>query len=127
VVAELEQSSGDVGDTEDIVVSQWSEVSADVKHQLRQKVDEILRPLGLQTRLLVVERADKLVPYFSCLTLSSVVSLRDQFNNGQLQDILEDLFTVLSGFVQPVYLKRISWPAAQFHRCLDFFSAVQGL
>jgi len=40
------------------IVSQWREVSADEQHRLRDSVDEILRPLGLETSMLVVRRAN---------------------------------------------------------------------
>jgi len=57
VDAELDELSvDDVSGTEDVVVSQWTDVSADEKHQMRQRFDEILRPLGLKTRLVELER-----------------------------------------------------------------------
>jgi len=62
VDAELEGSSADdVIQCEDRIVSQWREVSANEQHELCKKVDDILSPLGLQTRLLVVERANSIV------------------------------------------------------------------
>jgi len=49
--AEIEGSSADkVIQREDRIVSQWREVCADEQHELCEKFDEILRPLGLQTR-----------------------------------------------------------------------------
>jgi len=58
VDAELvERSVADVSETENVIVSQWRDVSADEQHQLRDRVDEILRPLGFKTRLVVMERA----------------------------------------------------------------------
>jgi len=57
VDAELdEQSVQDVARTEDVIVSQWRDVSADEKHQMRERFDEILRPLGFETSLLVIKR-----------------------------------------------------------------------
>jgi len=59
VDAELEEwSADDVSGTEDVIVSQRREVSADEKHQTREQVDEILRPLGFETSLLVIRRAN---------------------------------------------------------------------
>ena len=59
VDAELSESSvGDVVRCEDRIVSQWREVSADEQHELRGKFEDILRPLGFSTRLLVMERAN---------------------------------------------------------------------
>ena len=121
--AELEEPSVE---TEDIVVSQFIEVSADVKHELREKFDEILRPLDLHTRLVVVERGSSLVPYFICMTLAALMSLRDQWNSGQLRDILQSLFTFLSGAAQTVRIKRLIWPLADYQRCFHFFDSVQG-
>lgn len=59
VDAEVDESSDDdVIQTEDVIVSHWRQFSASdaAKHQLRDQVDEILRPLGMRTRLLVMER-----------------------------------------------------------------------
>ena len=57
VDAELVEPSVDVM-REDVTVSQWRDVSADEQHEMRQQFDEILRPLGLQCRLVVIERAN---------------------------------------------------------------------
>ena len=97
VEAELAKSSvDDVRQTEDRIVSQWREVSADEKHQLRDKFDEILRPLGYETSLVVIRRANSLALYFICMTLSALMSLRDQWRSRQLRYILQSLFTFLS-------------------------------
>jgi len=82
--AELDESSvDDVSRTEHRIVSQWRAVSADEKHQMREQVDEILRPIGLQTRLLVVERANSLALYFLCMALSAVIRLRVQWSSSE--------------------------------------------
>ena len=54
---------------EDVIVSQWREVSADEKHENRGHVDAILRPLGFETSLVVIRRANSLALYFLCMTL----------------------------------------------------------
>ena len=57
--AELDKMSvADVSETENVIVSQSRELSADEQHELRDKFHEILRPLGLETRLLAVRRAN---------------------------------------------------------------------
>jgi len=49
----------DVSQCEDRIVSQSRAfLSADQSQELRESMDEILRPLGVQTRLLVIERAN---------------------------------------------------------------------
>ena len=59
VDAELnERSVDDCGETEDRIVSQWREVSADEQHQMSERVNEILRPLGFERSLLVLRRAN---------------------------------------------------------------------
>jgi len=121
-----ELSVDDVGETEDRIVSQWREVSADERNQLRDQFDEILRPLGLQTRLVVVERANSLALYFICLTLSALMSLRDQWRSGPLKDIVQSLFTVLSSAAGVVRVKRLSWSQTDYDRCVKFFSSSQG-
>ena len=53
-----ELSVDDVERTEDVIVSQWRDVSSDERHQMREQFDEILRPLGFETNLLVIRRAN---------------------------------------------------------------------
>ena len=123
--AELDESSvDDVRQTEDRIVSQWREVSADEKRQLRDRVDEIFRPLGFKTRLVVVERDNSLAMYFICMALSALTSLRDQWSNGQLKDIVQTLFTFLSR--DTVRVSRLTWSLSDYERCLSFFSFEQG-
>ena len=130
--AELDESSvDDVVQCEDRIVSQWREVSADEKHHLRDRVDEIFRPLGLQTRLLVVERANSLALYFICMTLAALMSLHAQWRSQQLRDIVQSLLTFLSSFSaqlheRSVRVKRLIWPLSDYERCVDFFSSEQG-
>ena len=142
VDAELEESSfydmdaeldelriDDVKQTEDIIVSQWNngrEVSADVRHQVRDKVDEIIRPLGYETSLVVIRRANSLALCFICMTLSALMSLRDQWCSRQLRRTVEEIFTFLSHATETVRVRRLTWPLADYQRCLNFFSFVQG-
>jgi len=115
-----------VSQTEDRIVSQWREVSADEKHQLCDRFDEILRPLGYETSLVVIRRANSLALYFICMTLAALMSLRDQWRSQQLRDIVQSLFTFLSGATDVVRVKRLTWPLSDYERCLGFFSSVQG-
>ena len=125
VDAELDESSvDDVRQTEDRIVSQWREVSADEKRQLRDRVDEIFRPLGFKTRLVVVERDNSLAMYFICMALSALMSLRDQWSSGQLKDIVQALIIFLSR--DTVRVSRLTWPLSDYERCLSFFSFEQG-
>jgi len=133
VDAELDEFSvHDVARTEDVIVSQWRDVSADEKHHMRQRFDEILRPLGLQTRLVVLERANSVALFFLCMTLSALMSLRDQWSTGQLSDIVQSLFTFLSGNTdddgrtRQVRVKRLTWPLAVYEQSLEFFHSLQG-
>ena len=126
VDAELEKWSA--GQTEDVIISQWREVSADERHHMREHVEEILRPLGFQTSLLVIERANSLALIFLCMTLSALMSLLDQWRTQRLRDIVTELFTFLSsGSVRHrFYVKRLSWPLTDYERCLEFFSFLKG-
>ena len=120
--AELDESSvADVKDTEEIIVSQWRDISADEKSQLRDQVDEILRPLGLETRLLVLDHISSIALFFLCMTLSALMSLRHQWQSGQLRDVVESLYTFLSGAT--VRVKRLAWPVSDFERCLKILNA----
>jgi len=120
-----EASVDDVGQCEDRIVSQWREVSADEQHELREQFDEILRPLGLKTRLVVVERDNSIALCFICMTLSALTSLRDQWRNGQLRDVINSLFTFLSG-ASTVRVNRLTWPLTDYERCSEFFKDVPG-
>jgi len=125
--AELDESSvDDVRQTEDIILSQWREISVDKKHELRDRFDEILRPLGYETRLLVIGRANSLAVYFICLTLAALTSLRDQWYKGQLRDTVQSLFTFLSGATRAVDVRDLIWPPDDYERCSNFLSSSQG-
>jgi len=127
VDAELDDSLiNDMSETENIIASQWRDVSANEKHELRHKVDEILRPLGLETRLLVMRRANSIALYFICRTLSAVMSLRDQWCSQQLRMIVQELFTLLSTASRTVPVTRLFWPVIEYEQCLEFFSSLQG-
>ena len=122
--AEIGGSSGDdVTQCEDRIVSQWREVSADEKHELRERVDEILRPLGYETSLLVMRRANSIAFYFVCMTLAALMSLRDQWRTRQLRDIVQSLFRLLADTVR---ITRLTWPVTDYERCLQFFNSVKG-
>jgi len=125
--AELEESSVDgVSQTEDRIVSQWREISADEQNQLRERFDEILRPFGFETSLVVIRRANSIALYFLCMTLAALMSLRDQWNRRELRDTVESLFTFLSGATLTVRVKRLIWSPTDYERCLEFFGSIQG-
>ena len=124
--AELDELSvDDVRQTEDVIVSEWRDVSANERHRIREQVDEIVRPLGLQTRLVVLERANSIAVFFLCMTLSAFMSLRDQWNTRKLRDTVQSLFTLLSGATRQVLVRRLTWPLADYERCLELFSYLQ--
>jgi len=124
--AELnELSVDDVERPEDVIVSQWEGLPVSAQ-EVRERVDEALRPLGVETSLVVIRRANSLALYFICLTLSALMSLRDQWRSQQLRDIVEKLFTILSGATQTILVKRLSWLPSDYDRCLEFFSSFQG-
>jgi len=128
VDAELDESSvDDVVQCEERIVSQSRALlSAGSREQIQSEVDEILGRFGLQTRLLVVERANSLALYFICMTSAALMSLRDQWRSGQLRDIVQSLFTFFSGAIRPVGVKRLNWPLIDYQRCLAFFGYVKG-
>ena len=108
---------------EDIVVSEAQNLlPAGSQEQIHSELNDILRRFGLQTRLLVVERANSLALLFSCMTLSAIMNLRDQWRSRQLRDTVQKLFTFLSGATGTVYVKRLTWPVTDYHRCLEFFT-----
>ena len=129
--AELDESSvGDVVQCEErIVIQSRALLPAGSHAQLQQKVDELdelSRSFGLQTRLVVMERANSLALYFICMTLAALMSLRDQWRSGQLKNTVKSIFTLLSGATQTVHLRRLIWPLSDYQRCLEFFNSVQG-
>ena len=110
--------------TEDAIVSQWGEVSADKKPEIRHHVNEILRLVGNDTKWVLIRRANSIAILFLCMTLSAVVGLREQWQSTRLRVIVEQLFTVLSG--ESVYVKRLIWPQAEYDYCLSNFHSLQG-
>ena len=124
--AELDEwSVDDVVQTEDVIVSQWRELSADENHQMRETFDEFLRPLGFETSLVVIRRAKSIALFFLCMTLSALSSLRDQWRTRRLREIVTKLLTFLSGNRQ-VLVKRLTWPLTDYERCLAFFRCSPG-
>ena len=122
VDAELDEQSDGVRYIEDTIVSQWEGLSVSTQ-EVRQRVDEVLKPLGVETSLLVIRRANSLALYFICLTLSALLSLRDHWHKEQLRDIIQSLFTFLSGASETVRVKRITWPETDYKRCLSFLQS----
>jgi len=120
-----------VENVEDVIVSQWRQVSADEKHEIRGRFDEILRPLGFETSLVVIRQANSLALYFLCMTLSALMGLRQQWRIKQLRGIIQELFTVLAGYTQPSgrarrVVKRLIWPLTDYERCLESCHSSQG-
>ena len=133
VDSELDELPGvDVTHLEDVVVSRWREVSADEKHEMRERVDEVLRPFGFETSLLMIRPANSLTLYFLCMTLSALMGLREQWSTGELRVIIEELFTVLAGYTcsdgsaRRVRVKRLIWPLTDYERCLESCHSSQG-
>jgi len=124
--AELNESLAAKVQAEDVIVSQWLELTADEQHQYRDRVDEIFRPIGYETSLVVIRRANSIALFIMCLTLSALMNLREQWRNGQLRQIVQSLFTFLSGSTQTIYIKRITWPLNDYEQCLQFLTCVQG-
>jgi len=122
VDAELDESSDDyTNDCEDKIVYQSRALlpAGTEKEQIQSGVedlDEILSRFGLQTKLVVIGRANSLALCFICTTSAAVVSLRDQWRRRQLRDTVESLFGLLSG-VGGLPVKRVTWPLTEYHRC----------
>jgi len=119
-------AAADVDQTENVIVSQWREFSADEQHHYRDRVDEIFRPIGYETSLVIIRRANSIALFFMCLTLSALMSLREQWRSGQLRQIVQSLFTFLSGSTQTIYIKRIIWLLNDYEQSLQFLRCVQG-
>ena len=129
--AELDESTvDDVVQCEDRIVSQSRALlPAGSQDQIQSKGDnlgELLRPLGSEMRLVMVERANCLAMYFICMTLAAFMSLRDQWHSQHLRRTIQSVFTFLSGSIRKVRLKRLTWRLCDYERCLQFFSSVQG-
>ena len=134
VDAELnEWSVDDVVQCEDRIVSQSRALlPAGSQDQIEQGIDEILRPLGSETQLVVLSRANGIALMFLCMTLSAVMSLRDHWRTRRLKDIVEKLFTFLSGNTdrrgkaREVQVRSLTWPLTDYDRCCEFFHSLQG-
>jgi len=109
---------------------------ASARGQIEDKVDELdelLRPLGLETQLVVLSRANGIALFFLCMTLSALVSLRHHWLTLRLRDIVQKLFTFLAGNntdrwggTRDVRVKRLTWPLTDYERCCQFFCPLQG-
>ena len=138
----------DVAECEETIVSQsraiLSTSSQDQTEQGLGDFNEILSPLGSETQLVVLSRANGIALFFTCMTLSAVMSLRHLWRTTELvkyetitelKEIVKKLFTFLAGaagYTWPwgdtcnVGVRRLTWPLAQYERCLEFFRFSQG-
>ena len=90
--AELDAGSvNNVSQTEEKIISVSGQISAGRQHPLIGKVNEILCLLGFNTSRLVIKSANSLAVVFICLTLSELVSLRDQWRTGQMKEVVQKL------------------------------------
>jgi len=120
--AELNESSvDDVNRTEDRIVSRWRTVAGDSDSQLRDRVNEVLRPLGYETLLVVIKRANSIALYFISTTLPALTSVHDLWRSGQLKDTVMELFTLLAEATRQVLVKKLPWPLTDYERSLGFF------
>ena len=118
-----------------IVIESRALLPAGFRGQIDRKVDELdelLRPLGLETQLVVLSRANSIALFFLCMTLSAVMILRDQWRTGRLRDIVRKFFTFLAGNTNPdgstrdIYVKKLTWPLQDYERCCEFFHSLRG-
>ena len=130
VVARLHAELADFGDLvqcENGIVSQSRAISESHVTRKVAELKEQLRPLGLDV---VLTRANSIVIFFLCMTLSAVMNLRDHWLTGQLRDIVQKFFSFLSINADPpgrsVRVMRLTWPLDDYERCLDFFRCLQG-
>jgi len=72
----------------------------------------------------MIEPANSLALFFICMTLSALMTLRQQWSSRQLRDIVQSLFRFLS--VSELYVKRLPWLTTDYARCLQFFNFPQG-
>jgi len=89
------------------------------------QLNQILRPLGLETSLVMLQRTNSITLYFICLSVSAIKNLRGLWGL-ELRRIVNSLFAFLSGATHPVYVTRLFWPQTDYDRCLKFFSSSQG-
>jgi len=126
--AELDESSvDDVNQCENRIVKQSRALLyTNSRAGIQSELDDVLHRFGLQTRLVVVEKANSLALYFICLTLLALMRLRNQWKNGQLRDIVQSLFTFLSGATREVRVKRLLWSQIDYERSEEFLSSLSG-
>lgn len=131
--AELDNSSRDdctLAQRQDRIVTQSRALLAvDCPDQTQHRSDKLgshLQSLGSHTRLVLLSRANNIALYLTCMTLSAVMSLREQWRRGRLRHIVESLFAVFLGGVQTVHVERLKWPLTDYERCLDFFYSEKG-
>ena len=109
---------------------------ADYQDRLQCKASELdyelrwLQKFGLEKSLLVIRRANSIVAYFVCKTSSAVMGLRDRWRSGDVRYRVESLFKFLKLLVSGDYvmypIKRLTWRLADYERCLESFSSLQG-
>jgi len=125
-------SVDDVTQAEGKIVFQFrAPLSADEQEETRGHVadfDNLLRrSCGLYVSLLLLEQDNSIALYIACMTLSSLMGLREQWRSKKLRETVGSVFTFLSGGTRQLRVKKLTWSLNDYERCLEFFTSVQGI
>jgi len=87
----------------------------DTVHQAAAK----LRQRGVE--LIAVKPTGSVITFFLLKSLSAAHHLDMLYDSGQLQAILEEIFTCLLKSSRAVRIKMLTWPVHNYNNCVQYF------
>jgi len=116
-----------VFDVETTIVSQSREpLSEDTKQRITDTLNEALSPFGQHVKLAVLETRRSIAVYFICSSSQGLHRLRCSWRRGHLKNVMESLFSFLSGKTRQLFIRSFLWSADNYQTCVKYFCNVAG-
>lgn len=136
VRAELQQlSSGDVESTEDCIISRFKSLMISQENSYKEKSTEnmqntlnnLIEELGAGVALLVV-RGNNISCCFICTSEQQLKQLhRHYVYSGRMKNVLEKVFTILTGNDEPVVIRKLQWSFEEYRESVRRFELLRAL
>jgi len=91
------------------------------------RINEELKGLGDEVRLIALRKNNGIAIYILCLTVTSVQQLREVYSRGELKSILERVFTILWRGKSIVNVTQLEWSSLDYDYCLQSLQQPPGM
>lgn len=92
------------------------------------ELNEELHRLGDQVRLIAFRQSSGITVYILCLALTSVQQLYEVYLRGELNSILENVFTILlrTKSRPVVNIRQLEWSSSNYDECVQLLQMAPG-